>query len=251
MENREFEGKVALVTGGSAGMGQATAIAFAEAGARVVIADLEPAEETAARIRKFGGECLFVRTDVSRSDEVKALVQKTMETYGRLDCAVNNAAIETQKDFLDFTEADWDRTIDVNLKGVWLCMMNELPPMLAQGGGAIVNIASVAGLIGFPMHGPYVASKHGVVGLSKAASLEFARRGVRVNTVCPGTIDTPMLAKANVRNPENTNMAIAMTPIGRLGRSEEVAAASLWLCSGKASFVTGITMSVDGGWSQH
>ena len=248
-----LRGKVALVTGGNSGIGRSTAIAFARAGAKVAIAarNRDTGEETVESIRREGGECLFVKTDVSRRHEVEALIEQVASTYGRLDCAVNNAAIEGQKAFLDWTEEEWDATVDINLKGVWLCIRSELPKMLAQGGGAIVNISSVAGLIGFPMHAPYVAAKHGVLGLTKVASAEFAGRGVRVNTICPGTIRTPMLEQGFANNPENAQMAVNFTPMGRIGEAEELANAAVWLCSSQASFITGVTLSVDGGWSQH
>ncbi len=251
--NVDMQGKVALVTGASTGIGRSIAVAFAEAGAKVAIAarSVDKSEETAELVRKAGGECLFVRTDVSKSADVENLVNKIITTWGRLDCAVNNAAIEGQKGFLDWTEEEWDETVNINLKGVWLCMKNEIPHMLAQGGGAIVNIASVAGLIGFPLHAPYVAAKHGVLGLTKVASLEFAKQGLRVNTICPGTIMTPMLAQGFANNPENAQMAVNFTPMGRVGQPEELAAAAVWLCSAQASYITGVTLSVDGGWSQH
>ncbi len=245
--------KVALVTGGNSGIGRAIAVAFAEAGARVVIAarGIESGEETVRLISDLGGECSFVRTDVSKAAEVGSLLGRIAERHGRLDCAVNNAAVEGQKGFVDWSEAEWDETVDINLKGVWLCMKHEVPLMLEQGGGAIVNISSVAGLIGFPLHAPYVAAKHGVMGLTKTASLEFASQGIRVNTVCPGTILTPMLEQGFANNRANADIAVAMTPMGRVGRPEELAAAAVWLCSAQASYVTGATLSVDGGWSQH
>ncbi|HKY93028.1 MAG TPA: glucose 1-dehydrogenase [Nevskiaceae bacterium] len=248
-----LRGKVALVTGGNSGIGRGVAVAFARAGAHVVIAarGVEKGEETVALIRREGGECRFVKTDVSKRADVESLASEITRTYGRLDCAVNNAAIEGQKGFLDWTEDEWDATVDTNLKGVWLCMRSEIPEMLKVGGGSIVNISSVAGLIGFPMHAPYVAAKHGVHGLTKTASLEFARLGIRVNTICPGTIQTPMLEQGFANNPENAQMAVNLTPMGRVGQPEELAAAAVWLCSPQASFITGITLSVDGGWSQH
>lgn len=248
-----LNGKVALVTGGNSGIGRSIAIGFAREGVKVVIAarNVEKGEETVELIRREGGDCLFVKTDVSRRDEVEVLARRIVETYGGLDCAVNNAAIEGQKGFLDWSEDEWDATVDINLKGVWLCMRSEIPLMLARGGGAIVNIASVAGLIGFPMHAPYVAAKHGVLGLTKTAAVEFSRQGIRVNTVCPGTILTPMLEQGFANNPENAQMAVNLTPMGRVGQPEELASAAIWLCSRAASFVTGVTLSVDGGWSQH
>ncbi|MDB5970125.1 MAG: family oxidoreductase [Hydrocarboniphaga sp.] len=251
--NLGLSNKVVLVTGGSTGIGRAIAIAFAEAGAKLVIAarNADKGNEVARFIGQAGGECLYVKTDVSKSADVSELLRKTIDRYGRLDCAINNAAVEGQKGFLDWTEAEWDEMVDINLKGVWLCMKNEITAMLEQGGGAIVNISSVAGLIGFPLHAPYVAAKHGVMGLTKAASVEFAKQGIRVNTICPGTILTPMLEQGFANNRANAELATAMTPMGRLGQPHELAAAALWLCSGQSSFVTGATLSVDGGWSQH
>jgi NAD(P)-dependent dehydrogenase (short-subunit alcohol dehydrogenase family) len=249
-----LKNKVALVTGGNSGIGRAIALGFANEGAKVVIAARSAAkgQDTVKAIRQAGGECLFVKADVSQAAEVGALIEQTLETYGRLDCAVNNAGIEeTQKGFLDWTEAEWGRTIDVNLKGVWLCMKSEIPPMLKQGGGAIVNVSSVAGLIGFPMLGPYVASKHGVLGLTKSASVEFAQHGVRVNSVCPGTIVTAMQEQAFANQPELAKKVLSLTPMGRGGQVQECVGAVLWLCSETATFTSGITVSIDGGWSQH
>ena len=246
-------GRTALVTGGNSGIGRTIAETFAAAGANVVVAarTVASGEETERAIRDAGGSCTFVRTDVSRRADVEALADRIVEAYGGVDYAVNNAAVEGQKPFLDWTEEEWDRTVDINLKGVWLCMKAEIAQMLERGGGAIVNISSVAGLIGFPMHTPYVAAKHGVHGLTKTASLEYARHGVRVNTVCPGTILTPMLEQGFANDPANAQMAVDLTPMGRVGRTDELAAAAVWLCSDAASYVTGATLSVDGGWSQH
>jgi NAD(P)-dependent dehydrogenase (short-subunit alcohol dehydrogenase family) len=252
--NLGLQGKVALVTGGNSGIGRAIAAGFANEGAKVVIAARNSTKglEAVDAIKKGGGECQFVQTDVSNSGSVSALIQGILKTYGRLDCAVNNAGIEeTQKGFLDWTEDEWERTLAVNLKGVWLCMKNEIPPMLKQASGAIVNISSVAGLIGFPMLGPYVASKHGVLGLTKSASVEFAQQGVRVNSVCPGTIVTPMQEQAFANQPELAKKVLSLTPMGRGGQVEECVGAVLWLCSSSATFTSGITLSVDGGWSQH
>lgn len=249
-----LNGKVVLVTGGNAGIGRAIAFGFAKEGAKVVIAgrNSDTGNETVAAMKQIGGECMFVKSDVSVASDVAALMAKIADTHGRLDCAVNNAGIEAaQKGFLDWTEEEWNQTININLKGVWLCMKHEIPPMLKQGSGAIVNISSVAGLMGFPSLGPYVASKHGVMGLTKTASLEFAAKGVRVNTVCPGTIVTPMQLKAFEARPDLKELVMRLTPIGRGGQVEECVGAVLWLCSSQASFTTGITVSVDGGWSQH
>jgi len=246
----QFSGKVALVTGGGSGIGRATALTFARAGAQVVVADVVVAggEETVRMIKANGGEALFVKTDVSKAAEVEALVATAVQTYGRLDCAFNNAGVEGKlATTVDCTDEIWDRTIGVNLKGVWLCMKAEIPLMLKQGGGAIVNTASAAGLVGVGMMPAYVASKHGVVGLTKTAALEYAKSGIRVNAVCPGGIQTPMLERAIQMMPQLGEAAIAMEPVGRLGKPEEIAEAVIWLCSDAASFVTGHAMAVDGG----
>jgi NAD(P)-dependent dehydrogenase (short-subunit alcohol dehydrogenase family) len=241
-------GKVALVTGSSSGIGRASALAFAREGAQVVVSDVSVAggEETVRLIQQAAGEAVFVKADVSQPAEVEALIAKTVETYGRLDCAHNNAGIAGRTARVaDDTEENWDQILAINLKGVWLCMKYEIPAMLQHGGGAIVNTASDAGLIGLRRAGAYVASKHGVVGLTKTAALEYAKAGIRVNAVCPGPIDTPMLQQASGRVIEQ--MAAAQ-PNGRLGKPEEIAEAAMWLCSGAASFVTGHPMPVDGGY---
>ncbi len=245
-----LENKVALVTGGSSGIGRASALAFAREGARVVVADVmvDAGEETVGMIKKAGGDAIFVKADVTKAGEVEAMVTKAAEAYGRLDYAYNNAGIEgAQALIADATEENWDRVIAINLKGVWLSMKYEIPQMLKQGGGAIVNTASVAGLVGFPNMAAYVASKHGVAGLSKTAALEYAKSGVRVNAVCPGVIRTPMVERVIGNDPEVEKDMTAMEPIGRLGTPEEIAEAVVWLCSDAASFVTGHTMTVDGG----
>jgi NAD(P)-dependent dehydrogenase (short-subunit alcohol dehydrogenase family) len=245
-------GKVALVTGASSGIGRATALAFAREGAKVVVADVtvEGGEETVAQVKKAGGEAIFVKTDVSKAVEVEALVAKAVATYGRLDCAHNNAGIAgNAKTIVDDTEDNWDRILAINLKGVWLCMKYEIAHMLKQGGGAIVNTASGAGLIGVRRGGAYVASKHGVVGLTKTAALEYAKAGIRVNCVCPGPIDTPMLQGIGGRNQMVIERMVAAQPGGRLGQPAEIAEAAVWLCSDAASFITGLPMPVDGGYT--
>ena len=205
-------------------------------------------EETVGQIQAAGGEATFVRADVSRKDEVEALVRETLETYGRLDCAHNNAGIEGElAATADCAEANWDRTIAINLKGVWLCMRCEIPQMLQQRGGAIVNTSSVAGLVGFPNLPAYVASKHGVVGLTRTAALEYAEQGIRVNAVCPGVIQTAMLDRIVGGDAEAEAQFTALEPVGRMGSPAEVAQAVVWLCSDAASFVTGVAMPVDGG----
>ena len=246
----DVEGKVALVTGGGSGIGRATALAFARQGARVVVADVAVSggEETVQRIQNAGGEAIFLRTDVSQAAEVEALIAKAVSTYGRLDCAHNNAGIEgVEARTADYPEDDWDRVIAINLKGVWLCMKYEIPHMQQQGGGAIVNTASIAGLVGAQRMPAYVASKHGVAGLTKAAALEYAKAHIRVNAVCPGVIRTPMVERLLDRHARAESRLTAFEPIGRFGTPEEVAEAVVWLCSDAASFVTGHTMAVDGG----
>ena len=245
-----LEGKVALVTGGASGIGRATALTFAREGAKLVVADMneEGGQQTVHMITEQGGEAIFVRTDVSQAVAVQALISTAVETYGRLDCAHNNAGISGGGRALtaDYPEDTWHRVIAINLTGVWLCMKYEIPQMLSQGSGAIVNTASVAGLIGARGLAAYVASKHGVVGLTKTAALEYAQQGIRVNCVCPGVIETPMTARG-LSDPERRERIIASEPMGRVGIPEEVAEAVVWLCSDAASFVTGHTMTIDGG----
>ena len=247
-----FDGKVALVTGASFGIGRATAIAFAKRGAKVVVADwMEDKEnETIRLVKEAGGEAIFVQCDVSASTEVKNMLEKTIARFGRLDYAFNNAGIEgATASTHECTEPNWDKTISINLKGVWLCMKNEIEQMLMNHKGAIVNCASVAGLNGFAGLPAYVATKHGVVGLTKTAALEYAKRGIRVNAVCPGVIHTAMIDRLTGKDKEVEKQYAAMEPIGRMGNPEEVAEAVVWLCSDAASFVTGIAMPVDGGFT--
>jgi NAD(P)-dependent dehydrogenase (short-subunit alcohol dehydrogenase family) len=242
--------KVALVTGAGSGIGRASALTFARAGARVVVVDVVIAggEETVRLIKAAGGEAIFVKADMAKAVEVEAMVNTTVAAFGRLDCAHNNAGIEgVTATTADYPDDDWDRVININLKGVWLCMKYEIPQMLKQGGGAIVNTASGAGLAGVPRMPAYVASKHGVVGLTRTAALEYAKAGIRVNAVCPGVIQTPMVERVTSRRPGMIEKMIAAEPIGRIGKPEEIAEAAVWLCSEAASFVTGHAMSVDGG----
>jgi len=244
------EGKVALVTGGASGIGRATALTFAREGAKLVIADInaDGGQQTVHMITENGGEAIFVRTDVSQAAEVQALISQAVATYGRLDCAHNNAGIGSRPraPLHECTEETWDRVLGINLKGVWLCMKYEIIQMLTQGTGTIVNTASIMGLVGsWSGSGAYNASKHGVVGLTKTAALEYAKLGIRVNCVCPGYIQTAMSVQ---NDPERQAQIIAREPIGRVGTPEEVAEAVVWLCSDAASFVTGHTMTVDGGY---
>jgi NAD(P)-dependent dehydrogenase (short-subunit alcohol dehydrogenase family) len=249
---KEFEGKVALVTGGGSGIGRATALAFAREGAKVVIADrnVQRGEETISMIRGAGGTASFRRTDVSVAAEIEALVGYTMTTYGRLDLAFNNAGIEGDvKPLVDQTESNFDAVMDINVKGVWLSMKYEIPRMLEQGGGAIVNSSSVAGVVGFPGIGIYAASKHAVIGLTKTAALEYSAQGIRINAVSPGAIDTEMIDRLADGMNVKKNDLTTFHPIGRIGRVEEVAEAVLWLCSDRASFVTGHSLIIDGGFT--
>jgi NAD(P)-dependent dehydrogenase (short-subunit alcohol dehydrogenase family) len=245
-----LQGKVALVTGGGSGIGRASALACAREGAKVVISDIAIAggEETVRMVKAAGGEATFVEADASKATEVEVLINKVVETYGRLDCAFNNAGIEGEiQQTTECSEENWDRVLAVNLKGVWLCMKYEIPVMLKQGSGAIVNTSSVAGLVGFQGLPAYVASKHGVAGLTKTAALEYAKSGIRVNAVCPGVINTPMVARLFSNQPHWGETVQAMEPVARMGKPEEVAEAVVWLCSDAASFVTGSAMAVDGG----
>jgi NAD(P)-dependent dehydrogenase (short-subunit alcohol dehydrogenase family) len=246
-----LDGKVALVTGAGAGIGQAAAFAMAREGATVVIADRDPAggATTLEMLKARGGHGLAVTIDTSVASQVEALIQRTVDAYGRLDCAVNNAGIQGQiASTTDCTEENWDRIVSVNLKGVWLCLKYEIGQMLRQGGGAIVNVASNFGLVGSRGMPAYAASKHGVIGLTKTAALEYARHDVRVNAVCPGPTRTPLLETVLREQPEIVAAIEAAQPIARIGRAQEIAEAILWLCSDGASFVTGAALSVDGGY---
>lgn len=251
MSELELSGRVALVTGGGSGIGRASALAFARAGASVVVSDVatEVGEVTAQAIRDAGGTAIFQAADVSDAEQVSALVARTIEEFGRLDCAHNNGGIEGPvKSVIDLTEDEWDRVIDINLKGVWNCLRFQIPVMLKQGGGAIVNTGSVSGLKGFPPLLPaYIASKFGVVGLTAATARTYAGQGIRVNAICPGAIDTPMLTRIGEGADRLGVSMVAENPSGRLGTPDEVAEAVIWLCSDRASFVTGQTLTIDGG----
>lgn len=245
-----------LVTGGASGIGCATALACAREGARLIVADAreEDGQHAVRLIEQSGGDAIFIQADVSERSAVESLMAKVIARYGRLDCAHNNAGIsgrgicgEEHVRTAEYPDERWNRVIAVNLTGVWLCMKYELQQMLAQGGGAIVNTASIAGLAALPGQAAYAASKHGVVGLTKTAAVEYANQGIRINCVCPGYIETPMTARSRQDAVRMAQM-IAAEPVGRLGSAEEVAQAVLWLCSDDASFVTGHAMCVDGGY---
>lgn len=248
----DFKGQVALVTGAAMGMGLATARLFAEAGASVVLADFneDALGKAVAELEAAGREVLGMRCDVSDEAEVAAMVRRTVDTFGRLDAAFNNAGIQIpSNEVVDVPDADYERVMAVNLRGVWNCMKAELRQMQARGSGAIVNCSSVGGLVGGPNLAAYHASKHGVIGLTKSAALENAPRGIRVNAVCPGTIDTPMVAEMKAAKPEAMEGFIKRQPIGRLGQPEEIGAAVLWLCSDASSFILGHALAVDGGFT--
>jgi NAD(P)-dependent dehydrogenase (short-subunit alcohol dehydrogenase family) len=254
MTTGALDGKVAIVTGAAMGMGEATARVFAAAGAKVIVSDInaEGGEAAAEQIRQDGGEATFVRTDVSKAADAEAMVRTAVERYGRLDCAVNNAAVTPDTHpVAELDEGEWDRILAVDLKGVALCLKYEISQMLAQGGGgSLVNIASVSSFRPQPNNSAYVAAKHGVVGLTKTASLEAAPQGIRVNAVAPGAIDTPMIRGALVEaGTTEEEFAPLISLFGRFGKPEEVAQASLWLCSDASSYVTGAVLAVDAGYT--
>lgn len=249
-----LEGKTALITGGGRGIGRATALLFAKEGARVAVADIaeDGIKETVAMINAAGGQAMSTIADMTKTDHVVNMVAAVVKAYGRLDCAFNNAGIAAfqvgagGKNTTEWTEEAFDRMIAVNLKGVWLCMRSELEQMVQQGGGAIVNTASIAGVIGIPTSSGYVASKHGVIGLTKTAAIEYAKQGIRVNAVCPGFIETDMTREVmSRRGPE----LMQMVPVGRMGKPEDIAETVCWLCSDRASYVNGASYVTDGGFT--
>jgi NAD(P)-dependent dehydrogenase (short-subunit alcohol dehydrogenase family) len=246
------EGEIAVVTGGASGIGRAVALAFAHGGARVAVADIDVdgGEETARLVRAAGSDAIFVRTDVTRPADVCEMINRTVASFGGLTCAVNNAGIEgVPARIVDCTDEQWSRVLAVNLTGVFSCMRHELQHFVAHGGGVIVNVASVAGLVGFANSPAYVASKHGVVGLTKAAALDYAHAGIRINAVCPGVIATPMIDRFTGGVAAAVEQLAAIEPVGRLGTPEEVAALVVWLCSKQATFVTGAAIPIDGGYT--
>ncbi|MEI2578407.1 SDR family oxidoreductase [Scytonema sp. PRP1] len=248
-ENGNYTGKVAFVTGAANGIGRATALAFARKGAHVVVADISEQgnQETARIIEDLGGRAIAVKCDVTRASDVKAALSKTIETFGRLDFAFNNAGVEQKNAATaEIEEEEWDRIVNINLRGVFLCMKYEIPLLLKQG-GAIVNTSSGAGVIGIKGGAAYTAAKHGLIGLTKSAALDYASQNIRINAVCPGYIDTPMMGRFTGGTDEGRAKVIAEEPIGRMGKPEEIAAAVVWLCSDAAAFVVGHAMVIDGG----
>lgn len=245
-----LENKTALITGGGSGIGRASAIRLAKEGANIVVADVNitGGEETAALVADGGRSAIFVSCDVSKAGEVEAMVSAAVKAFGGFDIALNNAGVGgSLVNLHDLDEATWDRVININLKGVWLCMKYEIPAMLARGGGSIINVSSVAGLVGFRSNAVYAASKHGVIGLTKSAALEYARQGIRVNAICPGYTETPMVTHLIEEVPFMAEGTRKSSPMRRLGRVEEIADAVLYLASGLSSFVNGVALPLDGG----
>lgn len=251
-ETGNFAGKVAFVTGAASGIGRAAAVAFAREGASVVVADVSESgsQETVRLVEGLGGRALAVRCDVTQAEDVKAALAKNIEAFGRLDFAFNNAGIEPKNPAptADYDEQEWNRILDINLRGVFLCMKHEIPLILKHGGGgAIVNTSSGAGIIGIKGSPAYTAAKHGVIGLTKAAALDYASKKIRINAVCPGYIDTPMMSRFTGGTDEGRAKVIGEEPVGRMGKPEEIAAAVVWLCSDAAAFMVGHAMVIDGG----
>lgn len=249
--NLNLKNKVVIITGAASGIGAASALTFAREGASVVVADLQIArgEELVSRIQAEDGKAIFVKCDVSLESDVKNMVAKTIETFGHLNCAFNNAGIEGESaDTTMCTNDNWEKTININLRGVWLCMKYQIPEMLKNGGGSIVNCSSIAGMVGFVGIPAYCASKHGVIGLTQAAALEFADKKIRVNAICPGVIQTPMVERFTHGEAQALKELSAGEPVGRMGKPEEIAQVALWLCSDASSFVTGHPLVADGGW---
>jgi NAD(P)-dependent dehydrogenase (short-subunit alcohol dehydrogenase family) len=245
-----FAGKVAFVTGAASGIGRATAVAFGSAGASVVVADVSEQgnRETAGLIEDQGGRVLVVRCDVTSGQDVKAALDQTFDAFGRLDIAFNNAGVEQPVGpAAEVSDEEWDRILDINLRGVFLCMKHEIPLMLQQGGGAIVNTSSGAGVTAVKGQAAYSAAKHGVIGLTKAAALDYAQANLRINAVCPGIIDTAMMQRFTGDSAEGRQRVIGQEPVGRMGTPEEIAGGVLWMCSDAAAFVVGHALVIDGG----
>lgn len=245
-----FDDKVVLITGAGNGIGRATALAFAQQGASIVVADInrDDGEKTTAMITEAGGAATFVLCDVTKDHDVQSMVNVTLETYGKLDIAFNNAGIEIEQSKLaDGDEATYDKIMDVNVKGVWRCMKYQIPALLQQSTSAIVNTASIAGLGAAPKMSIYSASKHAVIGLTKSAAVEYGKKGLRVNAICPAVIDTEMFRRATQNDPQKEQYVRSLHPVGRIGQADEVAAAVLYLCSDLAGFTTGVALPIDGG----
>jgi NAD(P)-dependent dehydrogenase (short-subunit alcohol dehydrogenase family) len=250
----DFKGQVALITGAASGMGLATARAFAKAGSAVVLADInkETLDTATLTLSSAGHQAIGIACDVSNEAQVAGMIDRAVASFGRLDMAFNNAGIQVPpSDAADELAENFDRVNAINLRGVWTCMKHELRHMRTQGSGAIVNCSSLGGLVGLPSRAAYHASKHGVIGLTRSAALEYAPRGIRINAICPGTIDTPMVAEMLQKQADAMKEIMRDQPIGRLGRSDEIAAAVLWLCSPGSSFVVGHALAVDGGYTAH
>lgn len=250
-QQKPKNGKVAIVTGAATGIGRATAVAFARKGIRLALADInmEKLAETEQQVRAIGGEAILIETDVADPKAVKAMVEKTIQAYGRIDYAFNNAGIEGDQNLTaDCSLENWKRVTDINLNGVFYCMKYEIPEILKHEGGAIVNMSSVAGRVGFPNIAAYTASKHGVIGLTKTSALEYAESGIRINAVCPGIINTEMIERFTKGDKETLAEMEKMEPMGRLGEPEEVANPVVWLCSDEASYITGHALPIDGGY---